>query len=987
MDLKHPSLPRWIASLHALVGASWIVLSDTLVTQWHGRTFEDWLVNSGKGLAFVAVTSGALYLLLRRWSLRLQKAWNELEAGEQRWEYALHSAGDGLWDWNIVTGDVFFSRQWKAMLGHDDHELQNRLEEWESRLHPDDRDAAIAAVERYLGGHASVYESVYRLRCKDGSYRWILDRGKIIARTPDRRPLRMIGTHADITEAKLAEQRMADELAFNAALFNSSPIGMITYGADGAAVSANAAATQMLDTTADQLCRQNLRQTGFWRTTGLIDAAEMALRTGTKFRQEVELITASGRRSWIAAQFVPFRYREEARLLLLMSDVTGRKEAEHQLKAAGEFTRAILDSLTISIAILDRSGRILSVNRAWRTFAQENGVRLEEVCEGANYFAVARSATGADDQQTAELLEGIRAVATGEREEFSHEYPCHLPTRKRWFQGRVSPFAGGGPGCVVVTHEDITARREALAQLHLMHAALEAAPNGCVITGVDGRIQWANKGFTDLTGYTLAEARGTTPRLVKSDRHPPEFYAELWRTIKSGHIWSGEILNRRKDGVIYPEQMTIAPLRDAHGEITHFVAIKQDISERKKLEQQFARTQRLESVGLLASGIAHDLNNIFSPILLSIDLLNEKYPTADARKTLEMIACAGRRGAAIVRQVLTFARGIGGERVPVQPKYVIRELEHILRETLPREIEIRLNLAAELSPVIGDATQLHQVLLNLAINARDAMPGGGQLTLAARQVQLDEIRLLHDMSHLKAGRYVALIVADTGTGIPPEVMEHMFEPFFTTKPRGKGTGLGLSTVYGIVRSHGGTVEVNSQLGRGSEFVVLLPAAPKDASVADAAPPTSSPFDGDSRRVLVVDDEESIRLITLHVLQRHGFVVEVAADGVEASERFHANPTRYDAVITDLMMPRRGGRDLIREIRRFTPTLPIIATSGLSDDNAQQADDEALIALGVTTLLRKPYTEAELIAALRNELAPDSPTRAHRTTARSGRAGA
>jgi PAS domain S-box-containing protein len=498
-----------------------------------------------------------------------------------------------------------------------------------------------------------------------------------------------------------------------------------------------------------------------------------------------------------------------------------------------------------------------------------------------------------------------------------------------------------------------------------MHAAVQAAPIGWVVTDAEGTVQWVNPGFTRLTGYTAAEVVGQNPRVLKSDRQSPEVYAGLWQTIKDGEVWSGEMFNRRKDGTEYSEHMTIVPVRAVAGPITHFVAIKQDITERKSLELQVARTQRLESVGLLASGIAHDLNNIFAPILLSLELLKLKYPEAETRQMLELVEAAGHRGASIVRQVLTFARGMDGERTNVQPKYLVRELAQMIGETLPRNITIETRLEPGLHAVEADATQLHQVLLNLAVNARDAMPDGGRLTLGAANVAVDEVRAFRNLP-LRPGPFVALTVTDTGSGITPAVMEHMFEPFYTTKPRGKGTGLGLSTVYGIVRSHGGVVEVSSQLGRGTCFTVLLPAIRESVSGGPARPVPPAALAGAGRRVLVVDDEESIRVVSARVLTQHGFVVETAVDGVEALEKFRADPARFAVVVTDLMMPRMGGRDLVREIRRLAPDLPVICSSGLMESEGEAGATDAPEALpGV--LLRKPYGEKELLAVIREGL--------------------
>jgi len=833
MASARPDSPLRLTVYYVLFGALWIVGSDWCVDQLLGEDAVVWHIDLLKGLVFLAVTSILLHRLTRYLIQRQIDAAAALHESQLRWQFALEGAGDGLWDWNVETNQVFLSRQWKVMLGYAEHEIGDTLSEWDDRVHPDDLGRVEGELARHWAGKTPVYLSEHRLRMKDGTYKWVLDRGQIISRTPDGQPRRMIGTHTDITARKDAEARSIDDLAMMQAVLHSSPVGILSYAADGRAVIANEAAAKMVGTDVAWLLRQNFRKLESWRNSGLLAAAEQALATGEEVTLHGPLVTTFGRSLWIEAHFVPFSYKGEQHLLFIMGDETGSH------------------------------------------FAQEN--------------------------------------------------------------------------------------------LRLMETAVRAAPLGWVVTDPAGTIEWVNPGFTALTGYTAEEAVGRNPRVLKSGRHAPEFYANMWATIKRGEVWSGEMFNQRKDGGLYHEFMTIAPIRDEANVIRHYVAIKQDMTERKALEKQLARAQRLESIGMLASGIAHDLNNIFAPILLSLELLKLKYPTADARKTLEMIEGAGQRGAGIVRQVLTFARGIDGERTPVQPKYIVKEAAQILSETLPRNIRIETEVAQDLPPVMGDATQLHQVLLNLAINARDAMPAGGRLVLGAKTVQVDAARALHNPP-LKPGLCVALTVSDTGSGIPPEVLEHIFEPFYTTKPLGKGTGLGLSTVYGILRSHGGAAEVATKLGVGTVFTVLLPALATPAGKVDSRPPMDTPLDGAGRRVLAVDDEEPIRLITLHTLQRHGFAVEVANDGAEALAIFRGDPSRFAIVITDLMMPRMNGRKLAQEIRRLAPSLPIIASSGLSEESAEPGGGESsLTALGVRTLLRKPYTEAELLAAMRREL--------------------
>jgi nitrogen-specific signal transduction histidine kinase len=398
-------------------------------------------------------------------------------------------------------------------------------------------------------------------------------------------------------------------------------------------------------------------------------------------------------------------------------------------------------------------------------------------------------------------------------------------------------------------------------------------------------------------------------------------------------------------------------VRDDRGEPQSILVINTDVTERKKMEAQFLRAQRMESIGTLAGGIAHDLNNVLSPILMAVQMLRLKAQDEGVREWLDILQANAERGADMVRQVLSFARGVEGERVTLQPKHLVKDVVKILKETLPKSVSLGYEVPNDLWMVSADATQIHQVLMNLCVNARDAMPQGGELTLRAQNVTLDDA---YARMHLEAkpGKYVMLTVADTGAGIPPEVVSRIFEPFFTTKETGKGTGLGLSTALTIVRSHGGFINVYSEPKKGTEFTVYLPAIeaarPEQAEKRGVELPA-----GHGELVLVVDDEEAIRQITKGTLETFGYRVLTAGDGTEAVALYAQNLDEVAVVITDMMMPFMDGPATIRAIRKMNPRVPIIAASGLAaGDKAAEA-----AAIGVHTFLPKPYTADKLLKAL------------------------
>jgi nitrogen-specific signal transduction histidine kinase/CheY-like chemotaxis protein len=395
------------------------------------------------------------------------------------------------------------------------------------------------------------------------------------------------------------------------------------------------------------------------------------------------------------------------------------------------------------------------------------------------------------------------------------------------------------------------------------------------------------------------------------------------------------------------------------------VGVAEDVTESKNLETQFLRAQRLEAVGTLSGGIAHDLNNILAPVLMVAPMLREKLADPRDAALLDMVEQAAVRGASIIRQLLTFSRGIEGERGPVQVKHLVREMLALMQETFPREIEITGGTAAQLWPVTADATQLHQVLMNLCVNARDAMPSGGKLALAAQNAVVEKGEIAQHPD-APAGQYVLLTVSDTGGGIPAENLARIFEPFFTTKEIGKGTGLGLSTVLGIVKSHGGFVTVYSELQRGTVFKVYLPADLASAASSATAPPVAPR--GRQELILIVDDEASIRISMQRMLEAHNYRVLAAANGEEALKHLVFHRDRIKLVFTDLMMPGMNGLELIRALRHLEPHMKIIAASGLHDRERQ----EELAGLGIHEMLAKPFTPLAALEAINFKLRPSSP---------------
>gem|GEM_PF-1339459 len=510
---------------------------------------------------------------------------------------------------------------------------------------------------------------------------------------------------------------------------------------------------------------------------------------------------------------------------------------------------------------------------------------------------------------------------------------------------------------------------------YLQNAVLESAACGIVSMNTKGMIATFNCGAEKLTGYSRQEVVGSlTPELFHDAPEMDRMAADLTRETGSavapgfevyvayancGIIRERECTYVRKDGSRVAVSLSMTAMLDDDGEITGFLGIVTDITEKKKLEQQFLRAQRIESVGTLAGGIAHDLNNVLTPIIMSIELLRLTHTNERTLSILSSIEGSARRGADLVRQILTFARGVEGKRTELRAGPLVKDIQHFVQDTFPKNIGCISKLPDDLPSFLGDPTQLHQILLNLCVNARDAMPDGGTLTITADCLVLDEAGAALQMD-AKPGPYVTLSVSDTGSGIPQEVVDKIFDPFFTTKAIGKGTGLGLSTVLSITKSHGGFVTVSSKPDEETIFTICLPAIPNTGTCFQSLPAEAAPMPlGRGELILIVDDEEAIRTTTRQTLEALDYRTLVAANGAEAVALYTQHNTEIAVVLTDMMMPVMDGPATIQMLQRINPDVKIIAASGVSHLGAPAKVAE----MGVRHFLPKPYTAQTVMTTL------------------------
>jgi PAS domain S-box-containing protein len=606
------------------------------------------------------------------------------------------------------------------------------------------------------------------------------------------------------------------------------------------------------------------------------------------------------------------------------------------------------------ISISDTDDRIVFVNRA---FLAAYGFREEEVI--GQHVTLIDSPNNPDGLR----LQIEQATRSGgwhgellNRRKDGSEFPISLGTSV------VRDELGAVVGLLGVAR-DISEKKEKDQRLRLQEAALAATVDAVVITDRQGTIEWVNPAFTRLTGYTSEESVGRNSRFLKSGAQAPAFYQDLWETLLEGRVWYGELSNRRKDGSLYTEEMTITPVTDETGDIAHFAAIKRDISERIALENSLHGARTMEALGQLAGGVAHDFNNLLGVIRGHGELLVGRLGSSDpGRDKLEQILRASDRAAKLTRQLLAFGRRQVLEPRVVDLNAVVAETEKLLGRLVGEDVEVVVSKGADLGRVRVDPTQIDQVLLNLAANARDAMPHGGRFTIETSNVEVSEAEC-RTRGGAQPGRFVRLRVSDTGIGMDETTRSRIFEPFFTTKEVGKGTGLGLATVYGIVKQSGGYVWADSSPGKGASFDIHLPRVEAELETREMAPPT--PAVRTPATILLVEDEASLRDIAKELLEASGYTVVAAASGAEALALAEHRPTgAIQLLLTDVVMPGMSGPALAQSIRARWPAVNVLYMSGYSHDAVQK---HGLLEAG-TRILAKPFSLNTLVRSVEEALA-------------------
>ncbi|MCC6491161.1 MAG: PAS domain S-box protein, partial [Candidatus Hydrogenedentes bacterium] len=788
--------------------------------------------------------------------------------------------------------------------------------------------------------HASPYDLTLELVTAKGNHRWVRTVG--LPQVADGKVVRIRGYFQDVTEMKLAR----DEIDQLAQFPSQNPNPVMRVNETGTVLYANAACRSILPSWAAGGLR-SMPET-------LASGVAQALRTNSVLQVEAD----SEGKSFLVT-IAPAA--AERWVNIYAFDVSMRKIAARALEVSEQRLGEALDIAGAGHWVFDVATRSFTFNdrfyALYCTSAEREGGYVMPADEYANRFMFPEDVHLVAD----EIARAINEPDPNARWQLEH--------RVRRRDGQIRQLLVSittikdAEGRTIQTHgvnQDITPRKKMEEERALLATGLEQAAEAVVITNATGDITYVNPAFERITGYQRQEVIGRNPRILKSGEQDDTVYKSLWETVSRGDTWSGRMKNKRKDGTFYDAELTISPVLDAARNVVNFVAIQRDITEQLELERRFRQSQKMEAIGTLAGGIAHDFNNILAAIMGYGHLIEDSLPAeGDSRDDLRHLMAAAGRATDLVRQILTFSRQGEEHRQVIDLDLIVKEALKLLRPSLPTTIEIRFEIGSHCA-VLADASQMHQVIVNLCANAYHAMKSSsGTLTVALRPVTL-EPGFLELHPGLRESECVKLSVSDTGCGIPSEIMDRIFDPFFTTKPVGEGTGLGLSTVHGIVTAHEGIITVDSEAGKGTAFHIYLPRARTDAVPGTV---TLAPVTGGGERILVIDDELALAKVLTRALRKLGYEVTEMVNPVNALETFWADPNRFDLIITDQTMPKVTGAQIAMEVKRVRPDLPVIVTTGHTNNLLQ--DQHA--AAHVAAILLKPARFEDIARTVRSVL--------------------
>ncbi|MEE4240993.1 MAG: PAS domain S-box protein [Desulfopila sp.] len=758
-------------------------------------------------------------------------------------------------------------------------------------------------------------------------------------------------------QAALAALQQSEE-QYRSLFENNHVVMLIIDPEDGKIVDANPAALSFYGWSRDGLCGRKIDD------INTLEPAETQSRiTGAKetrqSRYQVQHYLADGSLRDVEVFSGPISYNGRQLLYSIIHDVTSRCETEEALRVSESLQRAMIACSPVALYSIDLEGIV----RSWNDAAEKVfGWSAEEI--------MGRPLPIVPEDKEKEFFAHRQSLAAGRS--FSGKEVVRLRKSGERFYGRLStaPLRDGRENIIgiMAAFEDISAQKKAETERELLITAIEQAGEVIVITDAEGVIQYVNPVFETMTGYSKEEARGRTSRILKSGMQDDEFYQRMWTTISGGEIFQGRMVNKRKDGTFYTEDFTISPVTDSSGAITNFVAVKRDISDHLSLEEQFQQAQKMESVGRLAGGVAHDFNNMLSVILGYAELALEAVePEEPLHEDILEIRKAAERATEITRQLLAFARKQTIAPQVIDLNKTVETSLKMLRRLIGEDIQLAWRPGRTLWPVWMDPSQIDQILANMCVNARDAIAGVGRITIETNTVSFDE-EYCAEHPHFRPGDYVMLAISDDGSGMDKEVLENIFDPFFTTKEAGKGTGLGLAMVYGIVKQNNGFINIYSEPGQGTTFKIYLESHQGESEivqqeVVDDVPP------GRGETILVVEDEASILKLAKAMLGRLGYDVLTAATPNEAIELVGKYQQRIALVVTDVVMPEMNGRELAGRLQTRSPALKFLFMSGYTADVIAH---HGVLDEGVR-FIHKPFSLKDIAIKVRQAIEGDNGT--------------
>ncbi|AFM11795.1 PAS domain S-box protein [Turneriella parva] len=848
----------------------------------------------------------------------------------------------GSWETNLQTLRVEWSEETYSIFGIDPLTYQPTHTSFLEFVHPDDRDVVDNAFRDSFGSNGAQKIS-HRILTPDGREKFVEETWEVF-RDTEGQPVKAVGTCQDITDKHLAaaEKRRLGERLISTLESITDAFMLIDRNWNFSYL--NLQAEKLLQRRRSDLLGKNV-----WQSFPGVEDADFgyqykyAMRSGESvaFESFYEPL-----RMWVEVRAFP----SDQGLAVYFRDTGAEVAARQKLVASEARFRELAENIQEIFYVLNpENGYITYISPAYEKVW---GRRCEDLLANPLSYL---DAVHPDERSLVETSLADRRAGKAVDIEYRILRPDDAVRWIRDFSYPIFDEAGRLDHIIGVSH-DISERKLADQRLREQASLLDKASDAIIVRDLDHRIRYWNKGAEKMYGWAEHEVLGKSIReLLYSDY--AAYDAAIAEMIKNGE-WNGDIEQRTRDGRVLIVEGRWTLVRDARGVPQSVLAINGDVTERRTFERHLLRAQRLESIGTLAGGIAHDLNNILTPILLASEIMRGNLHDKDSLELLDTIQVSSQRGADMVSQILSFARGNDGEKTTTNIEPLLAGIEKIVRDTFPKNIELTVDLDSRAAKIEADSTQLHQVLLNLCVNARDAMPTGGRLIIATQLVDVDE-HFAAMVPGATPATYVLIEVADTGVGMPDSVLEHIFDPFYTTKDVGRGTGLGLSTSLKIIQNHNGFIQVESIAGKGSIFKVYLPVGKKAAEPQVSATSEQGMIRGNGELILVVDDEEPIRKITQQMLEEFGYRVCTATDGADGLVKYAERRSEIRVILSDMMMPALDGSSFIQIIRRMDAQLPVIISSGV----ANEATLTKLSELGVVDFLQKPFTTERLLKVL------------------------